>query len=88
MARGAQQPTRSDMQQTDRCFRFACLACAALAGLLMLGVFVQLGAHSAAAWQRFGLGFLCSAEWDPAQGIFGAAPAIVGTLLCAFVVKQ
>lgn len=69
------------MQQTDRCFRFACLACAALAGLLMLGVFVQLGAHSAAAWQRFGLGFLCSAEWDPAQGIFGAAPAIVGTLL-------
>lgn len=69
------------MQRTDRYFRIFCLGCAALSGLLMLGIFIQLGLHSAAAWQKFGIGFLSSSEWDPAQELYGAWPNIAGTLL-------
>lgn len=69
------------MQPSDSSFRIICLSCAALAGLLMLGIFTQLGLHSAEAWQRFGLSFLWSSEWDPGQNIFGAWPHIAGTIL-------
>ncbi|MDO5451122.1 MAG: phosphate ABC transporter permease subunit PstC [Akkermansia sp.] len=73
------------MQRTDAIFKLACLLCACLAGLLMLGVLVQLSGHSLEAWQRFGLGFLWSCEWDPARELFGAWPNIVGTLLTTAV---
>lgn len=69
------------MQSTDRHFRNLCLGCASLAGVLMLGIFLQLGLHSAEAWQQFGIGFLWSEEWDPAQELYGAWPNIAGTLL-------
>lgn len=73
------------MQRTDTIFRRLCQGCAWLIGILMLGVFVQLTLHSAAAWQRFGPGFLWSCEWDPAQQLFGAGPHILGTLLTTAV---
>ncbi len=69
------------MQYTDKLFRLICLCCAAMVGLLMLAIFIQLGLHSAEAWQHFGIGFLWSAEWDPAQELYGAWPNIAGTLL-------
>ncbi len=47
----------------------------------MIGIFVQLGLHSADAWKHFGAGFLWSTEWDPAQDVYGAWPNIAGTLL-------
>ncbi len=73
------------MQSTDKLFKLACMLCASLAGLLVLGIFIQLGVHSADAWQKFGLGFLWSSEWDPAQEVYGAWPNIAGTLLCTFI---
>ncbi len=69
------------MQQTDNIFRLFCLCCAALVGLLMLGIFLQLGLHSAEAWSHFGIGFLWSTEWNPALDQYGAWPNIAGTLL-------
>lgn len=69
------------MKSTDRYFKAFCLGCALLTGLLMLGIFLQLGLHSAEAWRKFGVGFLWSCEWDPAQEVFGAWPNIAGTLL-------
>lgn len=69
------------MQRTDQYFKRFCQFCAALAGLLMLGIFLQLCLHSAEAWQRFGPGFLWSDEWDPARDLYGAWPNIAGTLL-------
>lgn len=69
------------MKAIDPLFKTVCLGCASVIGLLMLGVFVQLGLHSADAWREFGAGFLFSSEWDPAQDIYGAWPNIAGTIL-------
>ncbi len=69
------------MQRVDLSFKFVCLCCAALSGLLVLGVFIQLGIHSAEAWKHFGPGFLWSEEWDPSLNAYGAWPHVAGTLL-------
>ncbi len=65
---------------SDPTFRIVCFVCAAVGGLLTLAFFVQLAAASGAAWRAFGLGFLVSSEWDPVAEVFGAWPAIAGTL--------
>lgn len=49
-------------------------------GLLVPGIFLQLGLHSADAWREFGVGFLWSSAWDPAQELYGAWPNVAGTL--------
>lgn len=73
------------MQQTDKLFRITCLLCASLVGLLMLGIFIQLGMHSADTWSRFGLSFLWTQDWDPAADLYGAWPNIAGTLLTTVI---
>lgn len=68
------------MQQQDRIFKRVCLGCALLIGVLVPGIFLQLGLDSAEAWQKFGIGFLWSAEWDPALEVYGAWASVAGTL--------
>ncbi len=80
VSRQVTHPLRN-MKRNDKYFSLACLICAALVGVLMLGVFGQLGWHSAEAWARFGPAFLWSSEWDPSQDVYGALPNIAGTLL-------
>ena len=65
---------------SDPVFRWLCLTCAALCGLLMVAFFVQLAFASGDAWARFGLGFFVSSEWDPVRDLYGAFPAIAGTV--------
>lgn len=69
------------MFKTDKIFKIVCLGCASLIGLLMLGVFIQLGVNSADTWDKFGIGFLWSEEWDPVDDKYGAWPNIAGTLM-------
>lgn len=69
------------MLKLDTTFKWVCLGAAAIAGVLMLGFFIQLSISSGEAWQKFGLGFLISSEWDPVKNSYGALPAITGTLL-------
>lgn len=69
-----------NMQRTDRVFKWICAGCALCIGLLLLGIFLHLGLHSAEAWQEFGVGFLWSSDWDPSQERYGAWPNVVGTL--------
>ena len=66
---------------TDRLFRIVAAGSALLAPALLLALFVQLGVGSAPAWREFGPGFLTGTEWDPVRNVYGALPAIVGTLL-------
>lgn len=61
-------------------FKWICAACALSIGLLLPGIFLHLGLHSAEAWQEFGVGFLWSSDWDPSQERYGAWPNVVGTL--------
>lgn len=65
----------------DTAFRRVCLACAALCGLLMVAFFAQLAFASGDAWKAFGLRFFVSSEWNPVTDVYGALPAIAGTLL-------
>ena len=69
------------MQRIDTIFRYFCMACAGIAGILMLSLFVQLLYNSADAWREFGLSFIWSEDWDPYEMKFGALPHIAGTLL-------
>lgn len=69
------------MQLIDTIFRYICLACAVVAGLLMLGLFTQLLSNSTEAWGEYGIRFLWSDEWDPYENRYGALPHIAGTLL-------
>lgn len=69
------------MQRSDTIFRMTCLAGAAIALLLMAGIFIQLCLHSAEAWQHFGLAFLRNTNWDPSIDDYGALPHILGTLM-------
>ena len=68
------------MQRRDRIFKWICAGCALCIGLLVPGIFLQLGLHSADAWREFGVGFLWSLAWDPAQELYGAWPNVAGTL--------
>lgn len=69
------------MQRIDTIFRYICLACAVVAGLLMLGLFTQLLSNSTEAWGEYGIRFLWCDEWDPYENRYGALPHIAGTLL-------
>ena len=66
---------------TDRVFRATAAASAVLVLVLLAALLVQLGAGSASAWREFGPGFLIGTEWDPVRNVYGALPAITGTLL-------
>jgi phosphate transport system permease protein len=53
--------------------------------LLLLLIFIEGGVAGWPALRQFGVGFLTSSTWDPVNGQFGAAPAIVGTLLTSLI---
>ncbi len=65
----------------DATFRNVCLLCAGVCGVLTLALVVQLAGASCEAWRTLGWNFLISTEWDPVANVYGALPAIVGTLL-------
>ena len=56
----------------------------ALVGIL-IGLVVVLVIEAMPAITRFGFSFLTSSTWDPVKQIFGALPAIYGTLLSSII---
>lgn len=53
---------------------------------LALGIFIVLFKEAYPAIKTFGfLGFILSTEWDPVKEVFGAAPALIGTLITSFL---
>jgi phosphate transport system permease protein len=77
----APPPTRPEERRVGALLsRWGTLAAAAgLVGLL-LAILGFLLADSARALSHFGPAFLWGTSWDPNHALFGAAPAIVGTL--------
>ncbi|MFA6715732.1 MAG: phosphate ABC transporter permease subunit PstC [Victivallales bacterium] len=65
----------------DKVFRVICVSAALLICLILAGVLVQLLYYALPAVKRFGFNFLVSSNWDPVNHIYGALPAITGTLL-------
>jgi phosphate transport system permease protein len=55
-----------------------------IAGLL-IGFIIVLNIDAWPAIKRFGIDFITSSTWDPVREIFGALPAIYGTLLSSAI---
>ncbi|WP_338849876.1 phosphate ABC transporter permease subunit PstC [Massilia sp. W12] len=53
--------------------------------LVLLGILASLMMGAAPAFQKFGIGFIWSAEWDPVQEQYGALIPIVGTLISSAI---
>jgi phosphate transport system permease protein len=71
-------PSKSDL--ADRLFRYLMYAASGISvGILLLmgGTIFQ---HTLPALKQFGLGFLVGKEWNVQDQIFGAVPAIYGTI--------
>lgn len=69
----------------DRVYRGAVLGFALSVPLLLLVIFLEVGLAGWPALRQFGVGFLTTSVWDPVAGEFGAAPAVVGTILTSVI---
>jgi phosphate transport system permease protein len=69
----------------DRVYRAAILGFALCVPILLLLIFLEVGRAGWPALRQFGFHFLTSSTWDPVNGEFGAAPAILGTVLTSII---
>ncbi len=69
----------------DRIYSAAITFFALCVPLLLGLIAIEIAAGGWPAFHRFGLSFLTSSAWDPVRGVFGAAPAIYGTLVSSAI---
>jgi phosphate transport system permease protein len=67
----------------DRAFEGLCFTAATALLLTLGGLIASLVVGGWPALAKFGPAFLISAEWDPVNEVYGAAGAMVGTLITA-----
>jgi phosphate transport system permease protein len=76
---------RKKTQVGDTIARLVVLGFATLVLLIAIILVVQLWVSSEPARQKFGLGFLTSAKWNPVTEDFGALPFIYGTVVTSIL---
>jgi phosphate transport system permease protein len=69
----------------DRVYRIAITTFAVFVPLLLGLIAIEVGRAGWPAVRRFGPSFLMSSTWDPVAGVYGAAPAVVGTILTSLI---
>ena len=69
----------------DSVYRWMTTAFALCIPVLLILIAVGVGEAAWPAFRTFGLGFLTSSDWDPPHNVFGAAPAIYGTIVSSIV---
>ncbi|MGE5151922.1 MAG: phosphate ABC transporter permease subunit PstC [Rhodospirillaceae bacterium] len=69
----------------DKAFEHLTRFFALLVFSLLAAILVSLVLGSRATLQKFGLGFLANAEWDPVQENFGAVVPMYGTLVTSLI---
>ncbi len=82
---GARAQVLRSLQLRDAVFRYVTRAAAIGVLLLLGGVIISLIQGSLPAFKAFGFGFLVSSRWNPVTEIFGALPAIYGTIITSFL---
>lgn len=84
---GAGLPSRvlGRLQIRDTVFKQLTRAAAIAVLLLLGGVMLSLIYGSIPAFRKFGLGFLTSSNWNPVTELFGAMPAIYGTIITSLI---
>lgn len=69
----------------DSLFRLLTRLAAGLTALMVIAIMVSLILGALPAFHKFGLSFIYSTHWDPVKEIFGAAPAIWGTMVTSLL---
>jgi phosphate transport system permease protein len=69
----------------DTVYRWMTTAFALCIPLLLLVIALEVGSAAWPALKTFGFGFLTSSDWDPPHAVFGAAPAIYGTVISSII---
>ena len=69
----------------DRIFYFMTLGSAALVVLLLLAIIAVLIIDALPTFQAFGFSFLWGTKWSAPVDIYGAVPAVVGTLVSSLI---
>lgn len=69
----------------DRVYTWLLTIFALCVPALLVLLVIALGIAGWPALQRFGFGFLTSSTWNPVAGIYGAAPAIYGTIVTSII---
>ena len=69
----------------DTVYRWLTTAFALCVPVLLLLIALGVGTAAWPAFKAFGFGFLTSSDWDPPHNVFGAAPAIYGTIISAII---
>lgn len=69
----------------DRVYRFTTTAFALSIPLLLVLLAFEVAVAAWPALKAFQLSFLTSSEWDAVNGVFGAAPAIYGTIVSSLL---
>ncbi|HUQ82830.1 MAG TPA: phosphate ABC transporter permease subunit PstC [Gemmatimonadaceae bacterium] len=69
----------------DTVYRWMTTAFALCIPVLLLFIAIEIAAAAWPAVKMFGVGFLFSSEWDPPHNVFGAAPAVYGTIVSSII---
>jgi phosphate transport system permease protein len=69
----------------DTAFEWLTRGFAFLVFSILAAILVSLAIGSSLTLEKYGLGFIWSAEWDPVQEQFGALVPIFGTLVTSFI---
>jgi len=69
----------------DTIYRWLTMGFALCVPLLLLLIALEVGTAAWPALKTFGFGFLLSSDWDPPHNVFGAAPAIYGTVVSSII---
>ena len=69
----------------DRIYGITITLFALFVPFLLVFITWELGIGAWPALRQFGFGFLTSSTWDPVREVFGAAPAIYGTIVSSLV---
>ena len=69
----------------DRIYKWAITFFALCIPALLILIAVEITVAAWPALSQFGFGFLTSSEWNPVSGVYGAAPAIFGTLVTSAI---
>jgi phosphate transport system permease protein len=69
----------------DKVFEWVTLGSAILVVALLLAVMVSLVVGAWPALAKFGPAFLWTQHWNPVKGLFGALPAVYGTVVTSIV---
>ena len=69
----------------DSIYRWTITAFALCIPILLLFIALEVGTAAWPALKTFGLSFLFTSDWDPPHNVFGAAPAIYGTVISSII---